>query len=161
MALVEKLRCGSAGSPGFSPLVANLRLMDAFAADRPFASDDEQLAQEAHLRAYAQSHKYKTEMCRNFELGRACRWGAQCCFAHGKEELRSRAHFSHHYKTKICKHYHRLGLCPYGPRCQYFHLRSHQIYAELLDSLERKLFLKSAEAPSEELGALLGRSERL
>ena len=32
---------------------------------------------------------YKTQVCRNFELNGMCSFGNLCCFAHGKEELRS------------------------------------------------------------------------
>ena len=29
--------------------------------------------------------KYKTNMCKNFMLGKSCKWGSECFFAHGKE----------------------------------------------------------------------------
>ena len=170
MALVERLRFHSGDSPNLSPLIANLRPQAAFPleslaffrADEAFDFFDPNIVvQEANFRAYMQSHKYKTEICRNFELGRPCRWGSQCCFAHGKEELRSRAPFSHFYKTKICKHFHNFGLCPYGVRCQYFHFRSHQVYSELLDSMEKKVMLKLSDGASEDLSILLLKSERL
>ena len=31
--------------------------------------------------------KYKTEICRNFQLGH-CTYGSKCAFAHGERELR-------------------------------------------------------------------------
>ena len=85
------------------------------------------------------SQKYKTEICKNFEATRTCKWGAACCFAHGKSELRGRGSLNLAYKTKICKHFHRGGLCPYGYRCQYFHFKNNQIFQEIVESLEDKL----------------------
>jgi len=60
--------------------------------------------------------KYKTEMCKNFDTRGFCKWGNNCCFAHGKHELRQKKHLNSKYKSKICKHYHKSGHCPYGLR---------------------------------------------
>jgi hypothetical protein len=38
---------------------------------------------------------YKTELCKNFEESRYCRYGSKCNFAHGKDEL---ARFSSAYE---------------------------------------------------------------
>jgi hypothetical protein len=65
--------------------------------------------------------KYKTEMCKNWELRGTCKFGDKCCFAHGREELKAKVLTHIKYKTKPCKQYHQTGYCPYGQRCQYLH----------------------------------------
>lgn len=64
--------------------------------------------------------KYKTEICRNWELG-ICDYGEGCAFAHGIEELRDKVNMGLKYKTKNCKQFHELGYCIYGNRCQFKH----------------------------------------
>ena len=64
--------------------------------------------------------KYKTEICRNWELGE-CEFGESCAFAHGYEELRNKSNMGNNYKTKKCKQFHELGYCIYGNRCQFKH----------------------------------------
>jgi hypothetical protein len=65
--------------------------------------------------------KYKTEMCKNWELRGRCKFGNKCCFAHGRHELKAKVLTHVKYKTKPCKQYHQTGYCPYGQRCQYLH----------------------------------------
>jgi hypothetical protein len=65
--------------------------------------------------------KYKTELCKNWELRKTCKFGDKCCFAHGKHELKNKTVIHMKYKTKPCKQYHQTGYCPYGQRCQYLH----------------------------------------
>lgn len=65
--------------------------------------------------------KYKTELCKNFELRGTCKFGDKCCFAHGKHELKSKTITHNKFKTKPCKQYFKTGYCPYGQRCQYLH----------------------------------------
>lgn len=65
--------------------------------------------------------KYKTELCKNFELRGTCKFGDKCCFAHGRDELKAKVLTHVKYKTKPCKQYHQTGYCPYGQRCQYLH----------------------------------------
>jgi len=65
--------------------------------------------------------KYKTEMCKNWELRGTCKFGDKCCFAHGRKELKAKVLTHVKYKTKPCKQYHQTGYCPYGQRCQYLH----------------------------------------
>jgi len=65
--------------------------------------------------------KYKTEMCKNWELKGKCKFGNKCCFAHGRHELKAKVLTHVKYKTKPCKQYHQTGYCPYGQRCQYLH----------------------------------------
>lgn len=65
--------------------------------------------------------KYKTEMCKNWELRGFCKFGNKCCFAHGRHELKAKVLTHIKYKTKPCKQYHQTGNCSYGQRCQYLH----------------------------------------
>lgn len=60
--------------------------------------------------------KFKTELCKNFQLQGTCRFGDACCYAHGQHELRDKKHLNSNYKSKICKHFHGQGGCPYGLR---------------------------------------------
>lgn len=110
---------------------------------------------------FTQSQKYKTEMCKNFELKGKCKWGENCCFAHGKSELRKKTLFNYFYKTKICKHFHRNGYCPYASRCQYFHFKTFQKFQELLESFSNKLFVRLKESPEETLGSVLGKTGKM
>ena len=64
--------------------------------------------------------KYKTEICRNWEIG-ACEFAESCAFAHGYEELRNKCNLGSNYKTKKCKQFHEQGYCIYGNRCQFKH----------------------------------------
>jgi hypothetical protein len=78
--------------------------------------------------------KFKTEMCKNFQLKGTCRYGDKCSFAHGFHELKTKTHLSTHYKTKMCKQYHFYGFCYYGYRCQYIHKEK-----QFSDDLDEKL----------------------
>ena len=46
--------------------------------------------------------KYKTEMCKNWEITGKCKYQSTCSFAHGEHELQRKAHLPENYKTKIC-----------------------------------------------------------
>lgn len=110
---------------------------------------------------FAQSQKYKTEICKNFELKGKCKWGENCCFAHGKAELRKKTLFNYFYKTKICKHFHKNGYCPYASRCQYFHFKTFQKFQELLESFSNKLFLRIKEDKGESFSSILERTGKV
>ena len=88
------------------------------------------------------SNKFKTEICKNFELFAECKFGQSCFFAHGKNELRSKVDFSHFYKTKLCRNYFRHGFCHYSSRCQYFHLKPSAVYTELFESFVNKVYAR-------------------
>lgn len=65
--------------------------------------------------------KYKTEMCRNWELFGKCKFQNSCSFAHGEHELHKKVHLPSNYKTKLCYQFHTSSYCPYGNRCQFLH----------------------------------------
>jgi hypothetical protein len=77
--------------------------------------------EERRLFVEEYKRKYKTEMCKNWELRGTCKFGDKCCFAHGRYELKAKVLTHVKYKTKPCKQYHQTGYCPYGQRCQYLH----------------------------------------
>lgn len=68
--------------------------------------------------------KFKTEMCKFWELNKTCRFGDSCAFAHGLGEIRQKVVFSNTYKTKRCKQFFESGYCLYGTRCQFLHFFS-------------------------------------
>ena len=84
------------------------------------------------------NNKFKTELCKNFDLYGQCKWADGCFFAHGRHELKCKAPANQYYKTKPCKHFHHNGYCPYAGRCQYLHLKHERVYQELLKSLDSK-----------------------
>lgn len=65
---------------------------------------------------------YKTKMCRYY-LNGECRFGDDCVFAHGTEELRSGT--THPLrKTKKCSAFHSRetkGICYHGSSCNFIH----------------------------------------
>ena len=65
--------------------------------------------------------KYKTELCKYYELYGYCKYGINCAYAHGKENLRSKITNSLAYRTKKCMQFFEKGYCPYGNRCQFAH----------------------------------------
>ena len=67
--------------------------------------------------------KWKTEMCKYWEMYGKCKYGNNCAFAHGESELNKRK-LSFNYKTKPCKQFFELGYCSYGIRCQFSHKNS-------------------------------------
>jgi len=65
--------------------------------------------------------KFKTEICKFWQLSGACEYEDQCSFAHGREELKQKSDVHKNYKTKQCKRFHKDLYCPYGSRCQFLH----------------------------------------
>ena len=65
--------------------------------------------------------KYKTELCKYFEIDGHCKYGDKCAYAHGKENLRSKVTNTTAYRTKKCTQFFEQGYCPYGSRCQFAH----------------------------------------
>ena len=65
--------------------------------------------------------KYKTELCKYYELTGQCKFGNNCAYAHGIENLRSKVTNTTAYRTKKCIQFFENGYCPYGNRCQFQH----------------------------------------
>lgn len=91
--------------------------------------------------------KYKTELCKYFEINGTCKFGDNCAYAHGKENLRSKVTNSTAYRTRNCREFFEHGYCPYGNRCQFAHqLKSNIInnpydrtmtYKTILDTISK------------------------
>ena len=69
--------------------------------------------------------KWKTEICHYWEMNGYCKYGDNCAFAHGENELKNRK-MSFNYKTKPCKQFLELGYCSYGSRCQFSHKKENE-----------------------------------
>ena len=149
-------RCNSINDDDKDPLIQSLNKMEIDNWSKYDCDNGSGFTQKT----FQQNHKYKTEICKNYQLYGYCKWGDNCCFAHGKDELRLKTLFNYFYKTKICKHFHRDGFCPYASRCQYFHFKSYEVYKELLDSLEKKLITRINDEKNVYLESILGSSER-
>ena len=65
--------------------------------------------------------KFKTEICKFWQLNGVCEYSDSCSFAHGAHELKQKQNQPRNYKTKQCKRFHKELYCPYGPRCQFLH----------------------------------------
>ena len=70
--------------------------------------------------------KWKTEICRYWEMYGECKYGDNCAFAHGDSELKQRK-MTFNYKTKPCKQFFELGYCTYGSRCQFSHKKEEDL----------------------------------
>ena len=70
--------------------------------------------------------KWKTEMCKYWEMYGKCKFGDNCAFAHGDSELKQRK-LTFNYKTKPCKQFFELGYCTYGSRCQFSHKKEEDL----------------------------------
>ena len=84
---------------------------------------------------YSEDHndfktKWKTEMCHYWEMYGSCKYGNNCAFAHGNDELNKRK-MSSNYKTKPCKQFFEIGYCTYGVRCQFSHKLSKEKEKEI------------------------------
>jgi hypothetical protein len=83
--------------------------------------------------------KYKTELCKYFEINGFCKYGDKCAYAHGKENLRSKVTNSTAYRTKKCVQFFENGYCPYGNRCQF----AHQLTSNIINNpYDRKMTYK-------------------
>ena len=65
--------------------------------------------------------KYKTELCKFYEMTGKCKYGESCAYAHGIENLRTKVTNTTAYRTKKCIQFFENGYCPYGNRCQFQH----------------------------------------
>ena len=83
--------------------------------------------------------KYKTELCKYYEINGYCKYGDSCAYAHGKENLRSKVTNTTAYRTKKCVQFFENGYCPYGNRCQF----AHQITTNIINNpYDRKMTYK-------------------
>ena len=83
--------------------------------------------------------KYKTELCKYYEINGFCKFGEKCAYAHGKENLRSKVTNSTAYRTRKCVQFFENGYCPYGNRCQF----AHQLSSNILNNpYDRKMTYK-------------------
>ena len=83
--------------------------------------------------------KYKTELCKYYEINGFCKYGDCCAYAHGKENLRSKVTNTTAYRTKKCVQFFENGYCPYGNRCQF----AHQITTNIINNpYDRKMTYK-------------------
>jgi len=80
------------------------------------------------LKIYNKEHqnKYKTELCRNWELTNNCKFGNKCAYAHGTQDLKEKIFLPSNYKTKVCKQFAEQMYCSYGHRCQFLHEHTSQ-----------------------------------
>ncbi|KAF2367686.1 Zinc finger CCCH-type, partial [Trinorchestia longiramus] len=105
-------------------LARQKRLRSGSTSDLDGSNDVSELLQSLQARNAMPNQnnalRYKTELCRSYEEGGDCRFGAACTFAHGPEELRP---VPRHplYKTEFCRTYHQHGYCQYGTRCHFIH----------------------------------------
>ena len=83
--------------------------------------------------------KYKTELCKYYEINGYCKYGDSCAYAHGKENLRSKITNTIAYRTKKCVQFFQNGYCPYGNRCQF----AHQVNSNIINNpYDRKMTYK-------------------
>ena len=68
-----------------------------------------------------QQLKYRTELCKFYEINGKCKYGDNCIFAHGKENLREKVLNKSGYKKRPCINFFEFGYCMYGNRCQFSH----------------------------------------
>ena len=52
-----------------------------------------------------QQLKYRTELCKFYEINGKCKYGDNCIFAHGKENLREKVLNKSGYKKRPCIHF--------------------------------------------------------
>ena len=110
--------------------------------------------------------KWKTEKCHNLETYGHCKFGENCAFAHGDDELKEKIK-NYNYKSKPCEQFFEKGFCSYGRRCQFSHKikntdiyynfdsrliidnKNYINYSQILSKLllNRQIFLKVVKKP--------------
>ena len=86
--------------------------------------------------------KWKTEKCRNWEIDGECKFGENCAFAHGDNELKQKINCNISYKTKPCKQFFEEGYCNYGIRCQFSHKKNvYESYHNIKPKIKPKNFI--------------------
>lgn len=79
--------------------------------------------------------KFKTELCKNWEMTGRCNYGKKCQFAHGTSEIQAKGQLPEKYKLKLCKGFHTKGFCPYGSRCMFIHSQAQTQRYSYMESL--------------------------
>lgn len=97
--------------------------------------------------------KFKTELCRNYEMEGHCKFGSKCSFAHGRDELQNKKHINLHYKSKKCNKFFDQGFCEYGSRCQYLH--KEDSFSHILDSYCEKLLVWMERNPNLDMSSIM------
>ena len=90
-------------------------------------------------------YKYKSELCKNYEILGYCPYGDKCDYAHGIKELRGINNNNQNFRIKKCKSFFLNGFCPYGKRCQF----SHKIFN---NKMNEKIFLIFLNLLGNEIG---------
>ncbi len=82
---------------------------------------DDDLSHSSHEQDGEEKLKYRTELCKFYEINGQCKFGDKCIFAHGKENLREKVLTKSGYKKRACINFFEHGFCMYGNRCQFSH----------------------------------------
>jgi hypothetical protein len=83
--------------------------------------DNKSSSKSKHVEALESEDTFKTELCKSYLSGRKCRYGRQCRFAHGMQDLRPRDISTANYKSQVCQNWEKTGSCPFGVRCRFLH----------------------------------------
>lgn len=97
---------------GFSPMCASPQTPSSPLLS-PTAASKGQQQQSSSPPPQPRVQKYKTELCRNWELTASCTYGDRCQYAHGAHELRPLFR-NVRYKTEPCRNFERDNFCTYG-----------------------------------------------
>jgi len=103
--------------------------------------------EEVKINSFGVNKKYKTELCKYFEIKGYCKYGENCIYAHGEENLRLKVTNTKAYRTKKCDKFFEKGYCPYGNRCQFAHQLASNIINNPYD--KRMTYTKILEIFSE------------
>ena len=96
------------------------------ATEQPVRRQAQKQQQQQQSQQQQQAHEkcnkvlYKTELCESFSTKGFCRYGNNCQFAHGLQELKFKER-SNKFRTKPCVNWLKTGSCPYGQRCCFKH----------------------------------------
>ncbi len=78
------------------------------------------------------NQRYKTQLCKNFELDNSCKWGKNCSFAHGLSEMKINSKDLTFNNQIVCKDYYELLDCHQNPFCPFLHIRRDDFYSNII-----------------------------
>ena len=107
--------------------------------------DPKKINKNLFLKVIPLIYKYKSELCKNYEILGYCPYGDKCDYAHGIKELRGINNNNQNFRIKKCKFFFLNGFCPYGNRCQF----SHKIFN---NQMNKKMFLLFLNLLGNEIG---------